>query len=59
MRDYRVTWTIDLAATSPREAARKALKVQRDPDSSALLFEVKEFDTDEDFQSIDLLDEEN
>ena len=38
--DYRITWTIDLDAPSPVEAALRALAIQRDPDSLALHFHV-------------------
>ena len=38
--EYRVTWTIDLDADSPEDAARKALAIQRDPDSWATHFTV-------------------
>lgn len=40
-RDYRVYWTIDLDATDPVDAARQALAIQRDPDSSATVFTVE------------------
>jgi hypothetical protein len=36
----RVRWEIDLEADSPREAAEKALAIQRRPDSTATAFEV-------------------
>ena len=36
--EYRVTWTIDLDADTPEEAARKALEIQRDPESIATCF---------------------
>ena len=36
----RVTWQIDLEADSPREAAEKALEIQRNPDSIATVFDV-------------------
>lgn len=36
--EHRVTWTIDLDAKSPEEAARKALEIQRDPESIATCF---------------------
>lgn len=42
MTTYRVTWTIDLDAASPQEAAEKALAIQRDPNSIAQVFEVHE-----------------
>ena len=38
---YRVIWTIDIEADSPQEAARKALKIQRNPKSTATVFEVE------------------
>ena len=38
---YKVTWLIDVEAKNPSEAARKALKIQRDPGSIATVFEVK------------------
>jgi hypothetical protein len=38
--EYRVKWEIDVDARSPREAAHKALKIQRDPESIATVFEV-------------------
>ena len=40
MPEYHVTWEIDLAADSPREAAREALAIQRDPGSIATVFDV-------------------
>ena len=38
--EYHVTWEIDLDADSPREAAEKALEIQRDVFLDALYFEV-------------------
>lgn len=38
--DYRVSWHIDITASSPREAAEKALVIQQDPNSTATCFEV-------------------
>jgi hypothetical protein len=40
MPDYHVNWEIELNADSPREAATKALAIQRDPDSIATVFDV-------------------
>ena len=37
---YRVKWEIDIEADSPRQAAIEALKIQRDPNSLATVFEV-------------------
>lgn len=44
MKKYLVTWEIDIEASTPEEAARKALEIQRDPSSIALVFVVKERD---------------
>ena len=40
-RDYKVTWCIDIEATSAREAAEIALEIQRDPTSIAIIFAVE------------------
>jgi hypothetical protein len=40
MNSYRVCWSVDVDASSAVEAARKALEIQRDPNSSATCFEV-------------------
>ena len=45
-RRFLVTWQIDEFARSPREAAVQALKQQRDPDSIATVFTVREFAAD-------------
>lgn len=37
---YRVEWSIDIDACSPAEAARKALEIQRDPHSTATVFDL-------------------
>jgi hypothetical protein len=39
-KSYRVTWTIDVDADGPREAAAKALEIQRDTESTATVFNV-------------------
>jgi hypothetical protein len=40
-QQYRVTWEVDVFdATSPEDAARKALAIQRKPDSIATVFDV-------------------
>jgi len=46
MTDYVVTWVIDVDADSPEEAARKALDIQRDPESTANCFDVAEYGED-------------
>lgn len=38
--EYRVKWVIDLSATSPEEAARKALMFMQKPDTTATVFDV-------------------
>ena len=40
--EYLVTWTIDIEADTPEAAAVKALEIQRDPQSCALVFGVTE-----------------
>lgn len=45
MNRYFLTWTIDIEASSPEQAARKALDIQRDPNSSATVFDVVEHNT--------------
>jgi hypothetical protein len=43
MPDYLVTWAINIEdAADEVEAAEKALAIQRDPDSTATVFEVLE-----------------
>jgi hypothetical protein len=44
MPSYLVTWTIDIDADTPREAAEKAFRIQQDPDTVALFFTVREGD---------------
>jgi len=41
-QEYRVTWTIELDATSPENAAQLALQIQRDRASTAVVFEVEQ-----------------
>ena len=40
----RIRWEIDVDARTPREAARKALAIQRDPASIATVFDVTDRD---------------
>jgi hypothetical protein len=40
LKEYRVVWEIELYATSPRNAARQALEIHRDPESTATVFDV-------------------
>lgn len=53
MPTYFVSWEIDIDADSPREAAEKALAIQRDPESTATVFQVLEHDTENDMETID------
>ena len=43
MKTYLVTWEIEIDAKSPKDAAKKALKIQRDKNSTALVFDVIPF----------------
>ena len=42
MPHYIVTWTTDMIADSPREAAEKALEIHRNPLSLATVFTVED-----------------
>ncbi len=42
MAEYLVRWEVHLDCDSPREAAREALEIQRDPESEAQFFQVYE-----------------
>lgn len=42
MKEFLVTWQIDIEAETPEDAAREAFRAQRDPDSIATVFEVQE-----------------
>lgn len=56
MKTYHVQWEIEVDADSPKEAAKAALAIQRNPESTATIFDVLEFDTDGDAVRIDLFD---
>jgi len=43
MAQYRLTWEIDIEASGPVEAARQALTIQRDRESTATVFTVRNF----------------
>ena len=48
MNEYLVTWQISITADTEQEAAKRALEIQRDPSSTATIFQVaKEIDLDE------------
>lgn len=51
---YAVTWEIELEAETPKEAALKALQIQRDPDSLATVFTVKRYGRPSESYEIDL-----
>lgn len=38
--EYRVIWEIDIEADNLKEAVREALRIQRDPESTATIFKV-------------------
>lgn len=40
MNSYSIVWEIDVKADTPEEAARKALAIQRNPESIATVFDV-------------------
>jgi hypothetical protein len=52
MKEYRVMWETDVVAATPMEAARMAYGIQRDPNSIATVFVVKdEYGTGEAFEA--------
>jgi hypothetical protein len=53
MTRYRVQWDIDIDADSPKQAAEEALKIHRDHNSIATVFNVREWGT-LDLRKIDL-----
>ena len=57
MTKYLVSWEIELAADSPREAAAKALAIQRDETSLAQVFIVNDPEGAFSYH-VDLLDDE-
>lgn len=42
MKEYLVTWVIEIDADDPRQAAAMAKEIQEDPDSTATIFNVKD-----------------
>lgn len=44
MKRYLVSWTIDFWANSADEAAEEALRIQRDPNSIATVFRVRDME---------------
>lgn len=57
MPDYLVTWEINIYANNPRDAAEEALRIHRDPDSTATVFSVRGCDSDGDAVVVDLGEE--
>ena len=55
MKTYSVMWEIEVNADSPREAAQKALEIQRDYYSTATVFDVVNNDDTDKMERIDLL----
>lgn len=55
--NYLVTWEIEIEASSPKEAAKEALRIQRNPESIATVFDT--FDEDGEKVSVDLLNDED
>lgn len=41
MKEFEVTWQIDITAATPEQAARVALRMLRDPKSVATVFDVQ------------------
>ena len=40
MTNFTVIWQIDIDAETPEQAAQEALKIQRDPNSAAVVFDI-------------------
>lgn len=40
MKNYRVSWDIEIEAATPKKAAIEARRIRLDPDSTAILFGV-------------------
>jgi len=39
-KEFYIVWTINVSAESPKEAAKEALRIQRDVNSIATVFDV-------------------
>lgn len=57
MKEYLVTWSIEVSAEHPQEAAEIAQCVQRDLDSLATFFNVTDLESGQ-LTSVDLSEEE-
>lgn len=51
--EYKIVWEIDVIASSPEDAAKQALAIQRDPESHALVFHVQNW---KQMYTVDLMD---
>ena len=60
MATWNVPWLITIEADSPRAAAEEALRIQRDPSSDAIVFDVAPWDAHAEpacnGETVDLLD---
>jgi len=54
-KQYTVVWEIQITASSKEEAAKEALAIQRDPESTALVFRVFD-DEGEDYDALLTID---
>jgi hypothetical protein len=59
MIEYHVTWSIQLDAETPEDAARQAQAILQDPDSIATIFDVSAAGEYSDPIEVDLLVEED
>jgi len=55
---YEITWTIQLSGKNPVDAAKAALQIMQDKNSTATVFNVKEMDSEKDAVTVDLLEME-
>lgn len=55
---YKIMWEVDIDAETPREAALQALVMQRDPTSTATVFDVYHGTSGMFMESIDLHNDE-
>ena len=56
-KSYVVKWEIDIEANSPEEAAKKALAIQRNSESIAVVFDVHSQKTKRKLKTIDLIED--
>ena len=54
MTSYSVNWQIEIDAELPVEAARQAVEIHRDPNSTATVFDI--YDEDGNYTRVDLLE---